>query len=184
MPNYSNTIIYKICCKDPSITDIYIGSTCNFRARKAEHKFSCNNETCKEYNKRAYQFIRAHGGWDNFSMIMIHEASVENKLQKGKLEREFIEEMKPTLNIQLPTRTKKEWNEANKEKIKEWKQEYREANKEKIIQKAKEYYEDNKEKILSNKREKFNCECGGKYTNSGKSLHMNSKKHQNYINSK
>lgn len=153
MPDYSNTIIYKICCKDTSINDIYIGSTCNFTRRKANHKFSCNNETRKEYNYNVYQFIREHGGWENWDMIMIHEASVENKLQKGKLEREFVDEMKPTLNINLPARTKKEWEETNKEKLAE------------------------------KKKEKFNCDCGGKYTYSGKSHHMNSKKHQDYINS-
>jgi len=27
--DYSQTIIYKICCKDPNITDIYIGHTSN-----------------------------------------------------------------------------------------------------------------------------------------------------------
>jgi len=169
MPDYSNTIIYKICCKDPSITDIYIGSTCNFRARKYLHKSCCNNEKCKDYNYNVYQFIREHGNWDNWTMIMIHEASVENKFQKEKLEREFIEEMKPTLNSCIPTRTRKEYLEANKQKLTEYHKEYREVN---------------KEKLAEQKKEKIDCECGGKYTKSNKSIHMKSKKHQDYINSK
>ena len=180
MPDYSKTIIYKICCKDPTITDIYIGSTCNFRSRKAEHKYDCNNQNRNHYNYNVYQFIREHGGWNNFSMVMIHEASVENKLQKEKLERQFIEQMKPTLNSSIPTRTMKEWAESNKEKIAEQKKLYREANKEKILEQKKEYRDANKEKI----KEKFNCECGGKFTLGSKARHMKTKKHQDYINSK
>ena len=42
--NYSSTIMYKICCKDTLITEIYIGHTTNFIQRKNQHKISCNNE--------------------------------------------------------------------------------------------------------------------------------------------
>ena len=34
MVNYENAVIYKICCKDPTITDNYIGSTTEFRKIK------------------------------------------------------------------------------------------------------------------------------------------------------
>jgi len=37
--DYSKSIIYKICCNDINIIDIYIGSTTNFITRKAEHKY-------------------------------------------------------------------------------------------------------------------------------------------------
>ena len=43
----------------------------------------------------------------------------------------------------------------------------------------KEYYEDNKEK----NQQKFNCECGGKYTFEHKSQHLKSKKHIAFTNS-
>ena len=151
MPDYSNTIIYKICCKDTSITDFYIGSTCNFRARKYSHKHNCNSEN---RNCNVYKFIREHGGWDNWDMIMIHEASLENKLQKGKLEREYIEKMKPTLNSYLPSRTNKEWKQENKEKI----QAYIEANKEKA-------------------KEKITCDCGALVSKRNISTHKKSPKH-------
>ena len=32
--DYSNTIIYKITCLDPNITDVYVGHTTNFVQRK------------------------------------------------------------------------------------------------------------------------------------------------------
>ena len=159
MPDYSKTIIYKICCKDTSINDIYIGSTCNFARRKAQHKSRCNTERS---NFNVYQFIREHGGWDNWDMIMIHEASVENKLQKGKLEREFIEQMKPTLNILIPTRTKKEWCEDNKENIAKY---------------LKGYNEDNKEIISIKNTEKVTCECGAIVSRINLSTHKKTAKH-------
>eukprot|EP01080_Neovahlkampfia_damariscottae_P013297 gene13297-12127_t len=36
--------IYKLCCKDPNVTEFYVGSTKNIRRRKCQHKYSCNNE--------------------------------------------------------------------------------------------------------------------------------------------
>ena len=36
--DYSNTIIYKIRCKDINVSDIYIGHTTNFVKRKNQHK--------------------------------------------------------------------------------------------------------------------------------------------------
>jgi predicted GIY-YIG superfamily endonuclease len=41
--DYSNTIIYKIYCKDETITDVYVGYTTNFTQRKYSHKIACNN---------------------------------------------------------------------------------------------------------------------------------------------
>ena len=58
MPDYSKTIVYKLCCKDPNIEDIYIGSTCNLRKRKNQHKNSCINEKNSNYSNRVYIFIR------------------------------------------------------------------------------------------------------------------------------
>ena len=31
--DYSKSVIYKLCCKDPTITDIYIGSTTNMKGK-------------------------------------------------------------------------------------------------------------------------------------------------------
>jgi len=138
-------MIYKLCCRDTSIEDIYIGSTCNFYRRKSQHKYHCNNEKCNQYNYQVYKFIREHGGFENWDMVMIEERSVENKLQKEKLEREHIERLKPSLNCVIPTRTYKEWYEANKEQIAEQRKEYREQNKEQLAEKKKDYYQQKKE---------------------------------------
>lgn len=39
--DYSNTIFYKIFCKDTTIKDLYVGLTTNFVQRKHAHKQSC-----------------------------------------------------------------------------------------------------------------------------------------------
>ncbi len=51
MPQHENAVVYKLCCDDPEITDIYVGSTCNFTVRKYQHKTACNNQNAKEYNR-------------------------------------------------------------------------------------------------------------------------------------
>ena len=38
MERYQKGLIYKLCCKDLNIKDIYVGSTCNFARRKCQHK--------------------------------------------------------------------------------------------------------------------------------------------------
>ena len=38
MVNYENSVIYKLCCTDPTVTEVYVGSTTNFRKRKNQHK--------------------------------------------------------------------------------------------------------------------------------------------------
>ena len=205
--DYSKTVIYKIFCKDSNITDTYIGHTTNFNKRKNQHKHCCYNENKKSYNLKVYQYIRNNGGWNNFEMVMIEEYSCNSKLEAEKRERYFIEELKATLNIVIPTRTKKEYNKDyrekkkeydiiyrkdNKDKIKEYHKEYRIINKEIIKELKKEYYENNKEKIKernkkyneNNKekiKEKFNCECGGCYTKINISKHYKTKIHQEYL---
>ena len=53
--DYSNTIIYKICCKNLFIDDIYIGHTTNFIQRKQSHKTNCCNENSNNYLKTNYK---------------------------------------------------------------------------------------------------------------------------------
>ena len=47
-----------------------------------------------------------------------------------------------------------------------------------------EYKADNREIILEKKKEKFNCECGGKYTRTHKAEHLKSNRHQTYLKQK
>ncbi len=71
--NYSNSSIYKLCCNNTEIKEIYIGSTTNFRRRKFTHKYSCNNPNDRNYNLNVYKIIRENGGWDAFDMVELEK---------------------------------------------------------------------------------------------------------------
>ena len=190
--NYSNTIIYKLCCRDLSITEIYVGHTTDMRKRKWGHKATCNNENKKDYNNKVYTFIRENGGWDNWDMIEIERFEAIDSNDARKRERYYIENLKATLNSEIPSRTIKEWRKDNKEiisqkdKIKYEKnkdiisekgKEYRKNNKDILIERKKKYYENNKHIINERKKEKVICECGCEICKDGLNRHMKSKKH-------
>lgn len=168
---YENGKIYKLCCKDANITDIYIGSTLDHYNRKRMHKNSCNNPNSHTYNYCVYQFIRDNGGFDNWDLVVLEEYAAENKNDLLWKEREWVERLKPSLNRWRPIITdeesnerRKKWTEANKEQIRERRKKYKEANKEQIRekdkiykennrQKRKDYYENNKEYILQKRKD-------------------------------
>ncbi len=146
MPNYSNSIIYKLCCKDINIKEIYVGSTTNFRSRKAENK-----KDCKDKDRKVFVFIRENGGWENWDMVMIEEYPCDNIRQLLKRERYWIEELSAILNIEIPSRTNKEYYDENKKNISDKRKEkYREnieIEREKAKIRTRKYREDNKEKL-------------------------------------
>ena len=155
MPIYENSVIYKLKHnEDYDDLNIYIGSTTNFRGRKNAHKGNCNNEKKVEYNYQVYQYIRDNGGWDDWVMIPIEQYSCDSKKELEIKERYYIDLLRPTLNKYIPTRTLKEYYEANKEYCKEKSKKYHEDNKEIINQKHKEYYKNNKE-IINQKHKEY-----------------------------
>ena len=149
MVNYENSTIYKIVCKDLDITDCYVGSTTNFNRRKTEHKRKYNNVKCKEYNFKVYKFIRDHGNFDNFDIVEIERYCAIDKNDLRKRERFFLEELKATLNCQIPNRSKKEYQKEYEktEKRIQYQKEYNktEKRKKKIKEYIKKWREKNKE---------------------------------------
>ena len=175
MPNYANSIIYKLCCKDTSIINIYVGSTTNKTKRKQCHKYCCNNENDKKYNLYLYQFIRANGGFENWELIVIENFPCQNKTELETRERYWLEELEGTLNKNVPTRNKQEYYEANRDKILE----YREENRDKILEYQKEYSEVNRDKILEyqKKYREANRDTFLEY----QKKYREAKKHLNYL---
>ena len=153
--DYSNTIIYKIVCRDTAITDCYVGHTTNFTKRKYGHKSNCNNEKVKNYSMNVYQFIRDNGNWDNWDMIEIERYNAIDENDAKKRERFYIEALNAKLNIRIPTRTLKEYYDDNQENILKEKKEYYEENRETLLEKAKKYHEENKIKIKEYRKEYF-----------------------------
>ena len=96
----------------------------------------------------------------------------KNKKQIQKYKQQYYQENKE----QLQQRSQ-QYYQNNKEKIQNKYQNYHQNNKEKINQNKKQYYQQNKEKL----KQKFNCDCGGKYGYTTKSIHIKTQKHQKWL---
>tara|TARA_B100001093_G_scaffold467289_1_gene486372 strand:+ start:480 stop:1025 length:546 start_codon:yes stop_codon:yes gene_type:complete len=167
----------------------YIGSTFNrlhkrFEGHKNAYKYNYGNFTIHKYFDTY--------GVDNFKIDLIKTYDVIRTNDKDRkhlhaYETLWINKTKNCINSNLPFNPLfkidkkiclKKYYEKNKEKFKE----HYEKNKDDILEYAKNYKEQNRDKIRKDKNEKFNCECGGKYTKCHKVRHFKSKKHQNYLN--
>jgi hypothetical protein len=104
--DYSNTIIYKIYCKDKSVNEVYIGHTTNFVQRKYAHKTGCNN-----FNNtlNIYNIIRCNGGWDNWDMVEIAKYNCKDATEARIKEQEHYEKFKSSLNSCPPYVDKKQY---------------------------------------------------------------------------
>tara|TARA_R110001606_G_scaffold65658_1_gene151676 strand:+ start:241 stop:870 length:630 start_codon:yes stop_codon:yes gene_type:complete len=199
--DYSKGFIYKLCCLDVSVKEIYIGSSTNFKQRKIKHKSDCNKEkTCNRY---VYKFIRDNGGWDNWTMIELHKYPCNDKRELEYEEYRVMMELQSQLNSTRPYITeeeireyKKNYREEHKEEIKIKNQIYREEHKEEFNERSKKYYEDHKEEInIKNqiyhqehkeiinmkKRERIVCDnCGCIINKTNKSRHIKTDKCINF----
>ncbi len=164
--DYSKSIIYKLCSTDLNVKEIYVGSTLDFTCRKSNHKYYCNNPNLKAYNYKVYQFIRANGGFDRWrghpasthqEMIEVEKFSCNTRQELLARERFHVESLNATLNQRIPGRLKQE--------------------------SSKIWRGNNDLKIKSHNKQKFNCDCGGKYTMINKARHMNSLVHSKYLTS-
>jgi hypothetical protein len=158
-------IIYKLVSNDIEITECYVGSTCDFVKRKCCHKSNCNNEKSKAYNHNVYQFIREHGGWDNWVMVQIEIHKFDIRRELGARERHWVETLQATLNKYVPNREHKQYYQDNVDVKKRY---------------QNQYYRDNVEAIHQHKNQKHDCPCGGKFTTTGLSKHAKTTKHMVY----
>jgi hypothetical protein len=140
--------VYKLCCLDSEIKDIYVGSTKANRARKCSHKSACLNANDINHNYNVYKFIRENGGWGNWDMVIIEEYKYNTKHELHSRERYWLETLNATLNRAIPTQTITEWRETNKERLTEDKKVYYQEHKDKLIQKSRDWYSVNKEQFL------------------------------------
>lgn len=100
--DYSNTIIYKITCKDPNIHDVYIGHTVNFVQRKKAHRRASINSSSPSHNCKVYKVIRNNGGWNNWSMDIVAFYKCKDLNEARQKEQEHFVELKATMNSVEP----------------------------------------------------------------------------------
>ena len=170
MNRYNNSSIYKIVSNVTQ--DVYYGSTCKkLSARLAEHR-----RTYKRYLNGTYNYVTSFKVLEtgSYNIILVQSCNFETKEQLIAAERYYIDNFE-CVNKNIPGRTNNEYYQQNKETIQEHMKQYYQQNKEQ----KKEYYQQNKEQLT----EKFECECGGRYTTIHKSRHMKTTMHTNYIQS-
>jgi len=169
--DYSNTIVYKLVCKDEPIKDVYVGHTTNFTQRKYSHRMNCVNENRDSYNLKVYDCIRKNGGWENWEMIEICNEKCANKLDALRLEHHYYSLLNANLNSRppFPNKNNKHNNDTDLSQ-KELKNE--------IIYNS----EKKTSKIVS--KPKFECQKCKYYTNNLKDLkkHEATNKHINALN--
>jgi hypothetical protein len=150
--NYANTKIYKLVCRDLTVSEIYVGHTTDFTNRKSNHKSNSINIKHKEYNYKVYRYIRENGGFLNWQMVEIEKFPCLDEIEACKRERYWIETLQSSLNCNIPGRTQKEYHTDNRETILAQKRQYREENIELIVIGNKKYYDENKEHIKADKK--------------------------------
>ena len=138
--NNNNTVIYKLCCLDPDVKEIYIGHSTEFTVRKGSHKSHCNNEKDKLHNLKVYQYIRANGGWNNWDMVLVEKYPCNDVLEAKQREQFHISDLHSTLNS------------FNSIKSETYHQEYRDNHKDETKLYSKEYYAQNIESIKEYKK--------------------------------
>ena len=188
---YENGKIYSI--RSHQTQDVYIGSTClQLTKRLSQHRANY-----KRYKEGNYHFITAYDilKYDDYYIELIEDCKCETKPQLERREGQVIREAQNCINARIAGRTKREHYEDTKEHVAERDKQYRANNKEVIARRKKQYAENNKEiiaikhkqyaldnkvKLAEQNREKYVCECGGKYTHANKAVHLRALKHIAY----
>ena len=203
--DYSNGTIYKIVCKDPNVKDCYVGSTTNLKQRKAQHRACCKSSNRKNNKYPVYQCMRENGGRDNWDIVEIEKYPCNGYEELHKRERYWLETLGATLNVSIPSRTKKQWHEEYIEHGREYQKQYSIEHRDKRLEYAKKVYENNKIEISNYKKKQYEknkekvcertkqyreankikvkCDCGSSIYKYCLSFHIQTKKHQSYINS-
>lgn len=116
---YENGKIYKLVNDVDS--EIYVGSSClELRKRLYYHKRTAKSAP----DRKVYKHI-LNIGWDNVSIILIETYPCMSKNELLRRERHWIDELKPSLNQCIPTRTKQEYRIDNRDHILAIKKQYR-----------------------------------------------------------
>ena len=199
MPDYKNGKIYQLVCNETR--EVYIGSTTrSLEDRLSTHKKSSNKCYSKQIIDR-----------NNYYIELLETYPCNNQFELDRKEGEYQRTIE-CINHNIAGRTRKEWEQDNKEAIAKYHKEYKEYNKETIVNYRKEYYQDNKEAIFVHNKEYYQnnsetiikqkheynqnnkeaikaqkskvviCECGIKSTKGTLAKHRRSKKHIALIN--
>lgn len=159
---YANGKIYRLVNNVDS--EEYVGSTCG---KLSKRLYGHKSGAKKTPLMRVYSHLN-EVGWDNVKIVLVEEYKCENKMELERRERYWIESLKPSLNMNVPTRSVKEWcvdnadkmrknlakyRAENPDKVRESSAKYRAENPDKRRETCAKYRENNREKLLEYNRE-------------------------------
>jgi hypothetical protein len=146
---YINSKIYTI--RSFKTDMFYIGSTYDkLHKRLSKHRSAFKNYSVSNFYMTSFEIVKFD---DNF-IELLEEYPCESKMQLLKREGEMIRLHKlNAVNICVPGRTKKEWEEDNIERNLEVRKIYNENNKEFIAKNKKEYAIEHREEIIEYKKQ-------------------------------
>lgn len=180
MTCYSKAIIYTIRTDD----GLYVGSTCDFKDRKRQHKSSIYNENSHNYNYKLYKNIRANDG--EYLIELYKPFSCENVIELRQEEDRIMIELDANLNMVRAYNSEEHKKiyfqqryENNKDELNAKQKVYNEKHKDEIRVKKKLYRENNKVVLRAKQLEKITCECGCDISRSNIRVHQTTKKHLN-----
>jgi len=126
---------------------LYIGSTINIKQRQSRHKSKLNNDSQMPF----YIYLKENNLTFADLDIEIVNTDITDELELRRAEGKVTKLCNPECNLRIEGRTKKEYREDNKEKIKIKSKIYNENNKESKKEYNKTYNQNNKESIRANK---------------------------------
>ena len=162
--DYKNGKIYTI--RSFETDKYYIGSTTqSLSKRLSKHKNDYKVYLNGKFNNiTSFEIIK----YDDCYIELLEAYPCKSKDELTKREGELIRLHKNDIvNKRIEQRTKKQYQQDNKEKIAEHKKQYR---------------QDNKDKIKARKSQRCICECGLEINYDHKSRHIKTKLHQSYMN--
>lgn len=162
--DYSKSVIYKLVCRDLEVKDFYLGSTTNFASRKKNHRNHSTKPIDRSYNYPVYVFMRAHGGWGNWDMVLVESYPCSTKLELHARERHWVETLKPSLNTTIPAHPYD-----------------RSLHRDELATYNRQYRNDHIEAIKERVSRVFECECGKSMIMSSKLKHLQSQKHAAWV---
>jgi hypothetical protein len=179
MPDYQQGKIYKII--SPHTDKIYIGSTTKqyLSQRLVKHKDSFKCWQNDKANKvMSYELMLL--GEVEIILLESYPCNSKDELTSRErywieLNKEVI------INKYIPKRTKKEHYSDTRDKQLKQMETYRELNHDAIKKTKDEWYQENKNRIKEKNSIIHKCECGLEYTNQNKSRHMKTKIHLNLL---
>jgi hypothetical protein len=164
--NFANGKIYAI--RSHQTEQIYVGSTCQ-PLYKRFHQHKKSNCSSREIMKYPDVFIE-----------LLENYACADKNELNRREGELIR-LHNSINKRIAGRTQSEYREEHKDELKQYREEHKDEKKQYNKQYNKQYRTDNKQEITEKKKQKYNCFCGGRYTNNDKSKHSKSKKHIEFM---